>query len=190
MDSAWSAASVFLSLSKTHKWNVLRFTHSAKHSISCECAMAGLPPHGKSAAWTVGTKERSSKKLPIDCDCHCLDGIEDSLSDSALLTFIRLKKANAARPRGKWSVCFALNTLLTDCRAGMVRWTQTVCQPGCSPPCPTLVPLCQCADEGSVTPCPRLKNIETRLENRDRLQAQSSSTDKWRGVGKKTERCE
>lgn len=81
-----------------------------------------------------------------------------SLSAHAPLTFIGpLKKANAARPRGKRSVCFALNTLLTDCRAGMVRRTQTVCRPGRTPPCPTLVPLCQCAKERSITPCPRLK---------------------------------
>lgn len=84
--------------------------------------------------------------------------IKLSLSAHALLTFIGpLKKANAARPRGKWSVCFVLNTLLTDCRAGMVRRTQTVCRPGRTPPCPTLVPLLQCANEGSITPCPRLR---------------------------------
>lgn len=83
--------------------------------------------------------------------------IKLSLSAHALLTFIGpLKKANAARPKGKWSVCFALNTLLTDCRAGMVRRTQTACRPGRTPPCPTLVPLRQCAKEGSITPCPRL----------------------------------
>lgn len=81
-----------------------------------------------------------------------------SLSAQALLTFIGLlKMANAARPRGKWSVCFALNTLLTDCRAGMVQRTQTVCRPGRAPPFPTLVPLRQGANEGSTLPCPCLK---------------------------------
>lgn len=117
--------------------------------------------------------------------------IKPSLSAHAPLTFIGpLKKANAARPRGKWSVCFALNTLLTDCKAGMVWRTQTVCRPGRTPPCPTLVPLHQCAYEGSITPCPRLKKktkhtlLETRLENRNGLKTQSSLTEKRREVGK------
>lgn len=84
--------------------------------------------------------------------------IKLSLSTHALLTFIGpLKKASAARPRGKWRVCFALNTLLTDCRTGTVQRPQTVCRPGRTPPCPTLVPLLQCANERFITRCPRLR---------------------------------
>lgn len=101
----------------------------------------------------------------------------------ALLTFIRpLKKANATRPRGKWSVCFVLNTLLTDCRVGMVRWAQTDCRPGHSPPCPTLVPLCESANKGFTILCPHQKTYSPRdkARNKNKFNTQSSLTDNGR----------
>lgn len=118
--------------------------------------MAALFPHRKYVAWFDGKRGRWSRSCPIDLGFSLFRwDIKLSLSAHALLTFLGpLKKANVARPRGKWSVCFELNTLLTDCRAGMVRRTQTVYRPGRTPPCPTLVPLRQCANEGSITPCP------------------------------------
>lgn len=78
----------------------------------------------------------------------------------------------------------------------MVRRTQTVCGPGRTPPCPTLVPLRRCANEGSITPCPRLNNKkkkkkthpETRRGNRNGLKTPSSLTDKHGEVGGKKER--
>lgn len=116
--------------------------------------------------------------------------IKLSLSAHALLTFIGpLKKANVTRPRGECSVCFALNTLHTDCRAGMVWRPQTVCRPWRSPPCPTLVPLRQYAKEGSITPChclkkPNVLSLRQCWKTETGLR-QSSLTDKLREVGKK-----
>lgn len=83
--------------------------------------------------------------------------IKLSLSVHTLLTFIGpMKKANATKPSGKWSICFALNTLLTDCRAGMVWRTQTVCRPVRAPPYATLVHMTMPTCQWALPHCPHL----------------------------------
>lgn len=137
INSASCSASVFyyLFLSKTHKWN-----SPTVQRIRGEGTMAGLLPHRNMLLGLVEREEGGAEAADRLGFSLLRWDIKLSLSAHALLTFIGpLKKANATRPRGKWSVCFVLNTLLTDCRAGMVWRTQTVCRPGYSPPCPTLV---------------------------------------------------
>lgn len=152
INSGRGFASVFrhLSLPKTHKQNVGWRCHDSSPTDNLLPGLMEREAGGAEAADRLGFSWFGwDKKLP--------------LSTQAPLTFIRLRKmANAARPRGKWSACFELNTLLTDCRAGMVQQTQTVCRPGRTPPFPTLVPWRQGANVGSTQPCPCLLKKTTK----------------------------
>lgn len=147
----------YLFPSKTPKWNVLQFTHSAKNSIGGEGAMAGLLPHRNMLLGLVERKggwAEAADRLRFSLFrykalfvCHCTSDLYEATEED--------KHHQAGR---EWCVCFAFNILLTDCRAGMVRRTQTVYRPGHSLPYPTLVPQRLCSNEGSIRHCPRWEN--------------------------------
>lgn len=141
-------ASVFhyLFISEIHRWNFLQFAHSAKNSIGAkvpqrdcfhkENVLLGLLEKQEGLAETAHrlglSLFRWDMRLP--------------LSAHALLTFFWADEEGKRHKADREMECFALNTLLTDCRAGMVM-VDTDCLPtwmlSALPDLGTTVPVCQ-----------------------------------------------
>lgn len=98
-----------------------------------------------------------------------------SSSFQVLLTFIRLPKmTNATKPRGKWSVSFALNTL-TDCKLAWCSGHRLSANLGTL--CSTLVPLCQGANESSIICLSLLKKKPKKKHTRSLRQDWKTEMD-------------
>lgn len=160
--------------SESHKWNLLQFIHRARNSIMDEGAVAGVLPCWKRAARPGGKRGRSCRSSRLIGIHIVLTGYK-ALS-RAHLTFDQKKGKRHQSHQGNW-VRFALNTLLTDCRAGMVRRTQTVCRPECSLPCPTLPQLCRCAASTSQTPNPCFRQKGKKKKNPTRHKDWAQDTE-------------